>query len=702
MSQDFGLSALGFLPMQQQDVISDVEDSLKTAFGKNINLSPESNFGQLVGIFSERIALLWQGAEAVYTSQSPLGAEGTSVDNILALNALRRIGALPTRTNPAPLTQSNGIKKYGLVLFGTPGTVIPAGKIIQTQASPPLQFSIDNAVTILAAVNALQSLFMSNTPDSGAFQFSLNGILTPSMAFDVIPQSSVVTWASVPSSGVYSFALSVAGVITNTPSLNFNATASQIQTAIRTMSGYGAVNVSGSYAGGFVINWGNIPNPIITINTNTTSVSVSFQDSLQSAVNNLFDGAFYPYTDVSATTGASGFDFQFGAFSPAPSQASSGAQAQPLMIVEANTLQNGLTVTNLNFVTDIDGAPAQGIGTATCTATGPNFVAAEAIDTISTAVGGWTGVENQLDCITGSDIENDTQAMIRRSNSLQAKANGPLASIRQKVSQLADVTAVVGFENLNEAALQVYTFNVVPSSGKYNLNINGTLTADINWNDTNVQIQTKIQAISGFSDTIVTGDTTVGFTIDFNGSLGGQAMPLTTVTGNTTGSTITFVFGRPGHSFEIVVNGGDDTLIAQTILASKPAGIQSYGSTTILVYDDAGNPYNIKFSRPTPVPIYVSIVLVTDFTQTNHKFNPASITTIQQDIVDIGNGVSIGGLIIGFGSNGLIGAFNNVPGILSYTLFFGRTTGPVSNVNIQMQPEEVPVFESFNVAVSYS
>lgn len=699
---NFGLTAAGFLPMQQQDIISDLRSALKVAFGNDIDLSDSSNFGQFVGIMSERLADLWQLDEAIYASQSPGGAEGTSVDNLLAYNGLRRNKATPTRTNPSPISQINGIKLYGLLLRGVAGTPIPAGSIVQTQSSPPLQFTLDAAVTINAAQNALQSLFMSNVPDSGAFQLSLNDLLTASMPFNILPHSTLFKFATVPISGVFSLHLVAAGVFLNTPSLNFNANALAIQTAIRTLAGYGAVVVTGTMAGGFTINWGSIPNPVTTFNTNTTTVSATFLDSVQSQINNLFDGVFYPYTDVAVVTGASGFDFQFGMLTPASGQPSSSAQPIPLLIVAANSLQSGFTVTNLSVVSDIDGAPAQVAAIASCTQTGPNFVAANAIDTIGTPISGWTGVINQLDCLTGTNIENDTEALVRRTENLQANANGPLQSIVEKVRALTNVTTAIGFENLNEAALQIITFPIVPVSGKFNLLLNGNITGDIPYNATSLQVQTALQAITGYADTLVTGDVAAGFTIDFNGSQGGQPQNILVVTGNTTGGSIIVAFGRPGKSFEIVVNGGDDTEIANAILGAKPAGIQSYGSTSVLVFDDFGNPYTIAFSRPTQVPIYVSIVLTTDFTSLNAKFNPSSVTAIQGDIVALGNLVSIGGLIIGFGSNGLIGAFNGVPGILNYTLFFDRTPSPVSNANIQMQPEEVPVFETFNVAVSYT
>ena len=709
MSVTYGLTAAGFVTKPQSQIISEIESSLQDTFGQNINLGPESNFGQLVGIFSEREALIWQLAEAVYASENPNFAEGTSVDNILALNNLKRLLATATRTNPSPVTNTQGITLYGIVLRGTPGTVIPSGSIAQTSASPPLQFTLDNSVTIAPSVNALQSIFQSNSPTSGAFQLSIsspagNTLSTPSLSYNILPQTSAITFASVPVSGNFSLTLTLAGSVLNTATLPFNATAAQIQSAINFLSGYSGVTVSGTMSAGFQIAWGNIANPKLSFNTNTTGVAATFQDSLQALFNALYDSTanVYPFTDVQVVTGASGFNFTFGGVATPSGHATSGAQQQPLITVVANTLQNGTNITNINIVNTTQGNPAQGIGSFTCTQTGPNFVAAGALNTIGTSITGWASVVNQLDCLTGTNVESDTAALQRRTASLQAQANGPLEAIVEKVGALTNVVTAIGFENLNEAALQVITYGIQPASGSFQLVLEGTPTSTIPYNANAAAIQAAINAVSGYSEALVTGTMLAGFTVDFNGSFGGEPVSIIQVLNNTTGVVIEVAFGRPGKSFEIVVEGGDDTLIAQTIIASKPAGIQTYGSTQVEVFDNYGNPYQIQFSRPIQVPIYVAIVLETDYTHTTPKFNPQSVQTIQEDIVSLGNQVGIGGLIIGFGTNGLVGAFNSVPGILSYTLFFGTSPNPTTNSNIQMASESVPIFETFNCSVSYT
>ena len=71
--------------------------------------------------------------------------------------------------------------------------------------------------------------------------------------------------------------------------------------------------------------------------------------------------------------------------------------------------------------------------------------------------------------------------------------------------------------------------------------------------------------------------------------------------------------GLPPHSFEIVAHGGLDQDIATAIFRRKAAGIQTFGNKTVAVVAASGGTYNINFSRPTEVPVWVKVTnLVTD------------------------------------------------------------------------------------------
>lgn len=852
---DFGLTSAGYVIKRQQQIIAEINADLQSIFGANINLGPESIFGQIVGLFSEREALLWELGDAIYSSQYPSGAEGTSVDNILALNNLKRLAATPTKTNNSPTTQPNGITLYGLVLRGTPGTIIPKDSVIQNLSQPPLSFLLDNQVTIGPAINAIQTIFFGNIPNAGAFAISIedpNGEIlnTPSIPFSALASNTKLNISTTPAGGSsFQIVLTRAGIVQTTaaiPTSGVFPTALAIQNAIRLLTGYSAVVVTGG-AGTYVIDWAGISNPVTTITANTTLATITIVNSVQSSINNLVDPTsittsadtsnggttlsnvdtaglytgmlvtgtgipastyivsigvnsvvisnaatadgtvdltfanFYPYTDVQVTGAFSSGSFvvRFGMLTVINNNPDSVAQPEALITIVTNSLLQGIVVTNINIVSTAIGAPAQAIGSATCNQNGPNFVGAGTLTVIGTPVTGWDSVTNQLDCITGTNVETDTEALARRDTLLSALANGPIQSIVQKVRELTGVTAVVGFTNLTGAAQQVITFASVPVSGTWKYTVGGETTSPLAFNATAAQLQTAIQALQGFDQALVTGNVQFGFVINFNGSNGGQSIALGFISNNTTGVQIFVNYGRPPKSFEIVVEGGLDADIGQKIFDTQPAGILSYSTPTaittgsatfgsniltltsvvgievgnaifgagvaqgavvvsigvgnvtmslaavatssgakmifnhtIVVFDEFNNPVQIAFSRPTPIPIYVSIALVTDIynipgdslsgANPNAKFQPGSVVNIQSDIVTIGSKVAIGGLVIGFGSDGLIGAFNDVPGIISYTLYFGLAPAPVTNTNIQMQAEQRALFEQFNIVVSFT
>lgn len=74
-------------------------------------------------------------------------------------------------------------------------------------------------------------------------------------------------------------------------------------------------------------------------------------------------------------------------------------------------------------------------------------------------------------------------------------------------------------------------------------------------------------------------------------------------------------YGRPPHSIEIVVDGGDPLQIAQQILNEKAGGINTFGDTTVIVQGEYDEDIPISFSRPTKVFAWFKISLVLNKTE---------------------------------------------------------------------------------------
>jgi uncharacterized phage protein gp47/JayE len=63
----------------------------------------------------------------------------------------------------------------------------------------------------------------------------------------------------------------------------------------------------------------------------------------------------------------------------------------------------------------------------------------------------------------------------------------------------------------------------------------------------------------------------------------------------------------PAKSIAVVVLGGVDADVAAAIFLRTPVGIGYYGGTTISVDDSQGTAYDVKFQRPTPVPVTIEV-----------------------------------------------------------------------------------------------
>lgn len=65
--------------------------------------------------------------------------------------------------------------------------------------------------------------------------------------------------------------------------------------------------------------------------------------------------------------------------------------------------------------------------------------------------------------------------------------------------------------------------------------------------------------------------------------------------------------GLPGKSIAAVVMGGDNSEIAETIFNRLPVGAATHGTTEVPLFDVQNIMYPIKFTRPTPIIIHVSV-----------------------------------------------------------------------------------------------
>lgn len=123
----------------------------------------------------------------------------------------------------------------------------------------------------------------------------------------------------------------------------------------------------------------------------------------------------------------------------------------------------------------------------------------------------------------------------------------------------------------------------------------------------------------------------------------GSVEAVIAVTGEENDTDFESKTGLPPHSFEIVAYGGLDEEIAQAIFRRKAAGIQTFGNTTVPVITAARNTYDIHFSRPAPINVWIKVFNLV----TNDKFPLDGIERIKANVVQYIGVRAPGGLNIG-------------------------------------------------------
>lgn len=156
--------------------------------------------------------------------------------------------------------------------------------------------------------------------------------------------------------------------------------------------------------------------------------------------------------------------------------------------------------------------------------------------------------------------------------------------------------------------------------------------------------------------------------------------------------------GLPPHSFEIIAYGGLDEDVAGAIFRRKAAGIQTYGNTTVAVVSSAGTTHNIKFSRPTPVNVWIKITGL----QTNSVFPLDGIDRIKQNLVNFISSNTRGGMAIGQDviCVALPTEVLKVPGVVDFDLEISSDGSDYSRENIIIAAREKAITDESKVTVT--
>lgn len=162
-------------------------------------------------------------------------------------------------------------------------------------------------------------------------------------------------------------------------------------------------------------------------------------------------------------------------------------------------------------------------------------------------------------------------------------------------------------------------------------------------------------------------------------------------------SDIVDMYGRPPHSVEAVVQGGDEREIAAMIWRTKAGGIDTYGNIPIVTIDSQGVPHTVNFNRPTNIIIYFRCVIM------GHSEDklPGNAPQIAINILaEKGNRQTVGQDVIiqAFAAEVIRG----VAGVGYVTLEASTDGINYSTTNIPISPRELAIFDESRIQVTIS
>ena len=103
----YGLLESGFVRKDAVIIQAELEQTFKDGWGNDVDLSPKSPDGILIGIWTEKFAELWELCEALYFSAFPDSATGAALDNAASLVGISRLPARYSTVTDVTLTNDS-------------------------------------------------------------------------------------------------------------------------------------------------------------------------------------------------------------------------------------------------------------------------------------------------------------------------------------------------------------------------------------------------------------------------------------------------------------------------------------------------------------------------------------------------------------------------------------------------------------------
>jgi len=152
--------------------------------------------------------------------------------------------------------------------------------------------------------------------------------------------------------------------------------------------------------------------------------------------------------------------------------------------------------------------------------------------------------------------------------------------------------------------------------------------------------------------------------------------------------------GVPAHSIEALIQGGADQDIWDKLLASGPAGYNTYGTESGTAADALLNDHTMAFSRPTVIPIYVSVTLEYDAA----LYPSDGDDQVAAQIVVFGDAQASGKNVV---SSAMKAQAHAITGVLEASVAnIGLSASPTLETTLQIGTRELATFDTSRIVIT--
>ena len=164
-----GINDTGFTPKTFTEIRNQITQSMQDVWGvvddetgeiNNVDVSPQSRLGQIADIVSEEIEDVWLAAQDIYNSRYPETSSGNNLDNVVAINNIQRLPAVPGTVNCHVFSENSNV------------TIAQGQEANKNIPGDPEIFSLNNPASIS---NDTFAVVTNGVCTSGKVQLSFEG-----------------------------------------------------------------------------------------------------------------------------------------------------------------------------------------------------------------------------------------------------------------------------------------------------------------------------------------------------------------------------------------------------------------------------------------------------------------------------------------------------------------------------------------------